>query len=206
MTMGRLGTRPTRDGRGRETPRRNVNDGEEGTPGARHTIAPSNFRFFEFFGESISNLGRASNKTAWSKIARARLFFFCVLQLMVINRWASSLEKKTYTLARSCDEKHDPPRSAKGRDKWDNGTNGDHETTLLGCCFDPLSLLVCVQGWLDSEDSDMCRGAGAGKGRARRTMKKTKVVRRDAHSHSYQQYCTGNRWRLFFFLLFQGFA
>ena len=79
MTMGRLGTRPTRDGRGRETPRRNVNDGEEGTPGARHTIAPSNFRFFEFFWGKHIELGpRVKQNGVEQNRARAPFFFLFV--------------------------------------------------------------------------------------------------------------------------------
>jgi hypothetical protein len=97
--MGRFGTRPTRDGRGRETPRRN--DGEEGTRGDC-ACKFSLFRFF--FGEGIE-LGPRVKQNGVEQANRARAFFVTV---MVINRWASSLEKETYALGGHAKTKHDP--------------------------------------------------------------------------------------------------
>ena len=86
--------------------------------GHGHTIAPNNLsRFFGVFWGSVKLGPRASNKTAWSK-SRAPFFFFFIQEMMVINRWASSLEKKSHDTARSRDEKHDPREARKG------GTNG----------------------------------------------------------------------------------
>ena len=114
--MGRLGTRPTRDGSRAKRPGAMMGKKAHGGGMGTRLRLTTYLAFSGFLGKRQTWAARVK-QNGGAQIARA-FFFFFIQEMMVINRWASSLEKKRHDTARSRDEKHDPREARKG------GTNG----------------------------------------------------------------------------------